>query len=287
MTDRKVQVNLMYRTMPPANGLPGINQLPLAAIASPAPFANAGGVYPSFPNDAGTRGTQIGEIVTAALKAACGDCAEPADCAPYDTGAYGLLGIYCGPPPALEVQVQQYIPEQQNYYRQSLNIPPTHSYDIESRYEDDRGIRQIAPTGPPPSTSKYGEPPPGETQQNAEMVQVRSRVTRRIVTWTCESYGFPPPVPPDITNDQNEVFLYGELTPTSVYLMPDGHTLAFRISGVYTYGLIEPRGVGDILPFDVPPWIEFAWGDAVVDNYQHGIIDSGDGSSGEAAGVTA
>lgn len=283
MTDRKVMISVVYRVNPPAVGLPGLNQLPLGFLAGPAPFADYGGIYPTFPNDGGTRGTQLEALVSAALKEACGDCADSPPCNQDEKG-FGWLGTYCGPGPALEVQVVQFVPTEPNKYR--TTVPPTHSYEIHSHYEDDSGNRQGTATG--------------SGDEDSEVIQVRSRRTRRIVSWTCESYKQVPSVPPRTTNDENETFLYGYVTPTSVCVMPDGRSPCYRISGEYVYAHTKPKGVGDTLPFDVPPWVAYDWGQdsegaqlsiyggqSEGSNYSHGIIDSAEGQSSLSVGETA
>lgn len=80
-----------------------------------------------------------------------------------------------------------------------------------------------------------------------EFIGVVAPYEAKVVRWTAEREGAEPKVPSPISTDPNCVLRSATRSPAVPVPMPNGLGFVYRISGVYVYGLVVPRGpIGDL-----------------------------------------
>lgn len=121
------------------------------------------------------------------------------------------------------------------------------NYRIDVRYERIENVLQM-PVAEENLIDFFGQ------RVECEFVTVAAPIGRKVVSWSAERLGAWPACPSKNTGLVNEVFIREDVTPATPETMPGGTELVYRVSGVYYYGLRQPRGPGDQLPTGIPEY---------------------------------
>lgn len=134
------------------------------------------------------------------------------------------------------------------------------TYYIESHYEDDEHILQMAVMS--------------NSSSAASFAYLASPTMKRIVKWKAEKWGEMPALPSS-TAASGEVLLAKSIVTYNVEATADGVTLAYTAEGKYTYGVNDASTVSDYY-FCVPPYLkdQFSSAKAGSSSFETGIIQS-------------
>src|SRR5208282_5937017 len=98
-------------------------------------------------------------------------------------------------------------------------------------------------------------------------IQLFQPVTRNVVEFSIDRVGAVPQVPSPVVAQylsdgetpnpyyKNYTLLSSNVSPMNTELMPDGYTLVYRVTGVYTYSALNPLDDTGTVPFPIPPWV--------------------------------
>lgn len=245
------------------------------------PARRAGRVY-NPPLDGATRGTYGYELIVAAFAQACRPAPTP--------------GVLAGIPPKEGDQPPSDLepPEEDTIIEIIPGAPRPNkrisrdntdayydSYKIWMRYLTDQGV-MIAPLARPadrglPALPRASDPADYPVAPTSSFIRTRLPTQKLVVRWEASRANVPPRAPTPYSTDDNLVLLNADPTTSSVQLLSDGSTLAYKIEGVYEYGVKVPvMPDRDGLRFGVPPWIRFDVDKASFPAaaFTNGIIDA-------------
>jgi hypothetical protein len=270
------------------------DQLPLPSLP------NNTGVNPQPPFAKGTRGTAGYELAVSGFMNACanttggdttGNLLDPQLYVPgtqYGTGPI----VQPFPDPGLPAP-QLYNPSlRQRGKRQQRgslgNKSIYKAYAGRSSTVNTGGIIQV-PIASIPSSSSSGSSSPGlgstdstgsSTPANTSVnLQLFQATAKKVVEWSVERIGAVPELP-DPTVPQsyanNFTLLNATVTPLMLEAAPDGYSVVYRCSGVYTYSIVNPAQIQNIT-FDIPPWLNItanAYTELQASDFEDGIINN-------------
>jgi hypothetical protein len=245
------------------------------------------GINPQLPYSNSTRGIIPMELAASAFATACyTDITDigsdptgqlyPPDL--QNTGNIQIIGpqvqVYFSPnlDPG-EIYIQQEKEESR-----SLGNPSKTgylNYSISAENDTDYGIRNV-PIASSAQTSSGGVNLQNTTV-NIQLFQPATQVTYKFLI---ERVGAVPEVPtPTVTQNYSSNFtlLRAIKTPISIELMPDGYTPIYRITGAYTYSLLQPILDEDAIPFPIPAWVNIPSGlytQLISSDFEDGIINN-------------
>lgn len=312
-TRREVTVVVAMQLNVRQNGpIGGFNTTPLAVADNFIWGGDFNGTNPLPPNDNGTRGTASLVMLQSAITEFCSGpqdppCYQSSDQGEGgggnpDDGGGGGGGGYCGPPAVISIIPTNLLPVTPNKYSTSTTEDPYTRATINSRYQNDQGVKQ-APRAYTPDTyvaggggsgGGGGSTSPGDQSYNASSasyVNLYAAVTRRIVEWSAERVGGPPVIPAYQSSDPNQVLLDKEFSPLDPQVLPDGNSIVYTISGTYIFGYKNNLDTVGSIPWDTNQWVSFGRydispitlpGAGSTSNEQvvHGLIDPQDSGGG-------
>lgn len=260
IVERFVEVTISMRLNQNAGaGAPVIGGVNVGGLKTPDSnvFGNFGGINPSPPYDSGTRGDAKLRLLSSALRDAC---------SPLQTDTPTAQGgsspsINAGPPPQITTTPTNILPSKSSYYSSDTQQAPYTSAEINSYYSTNEGVYQASVAGPQSSPSNPTSPVSGSgNTPTSSILNLHLPMSQRRVEWTVERVGDYPKIPSWNSSNVNEKLMRKVINPMDVQLTLDGSTTIYRISGEYTYALINDFNTYGFLVLDVPQWISIPYG---------------------------
>lgn len=267
--DKWVELTIQVRQLTVKEAQVGGLDLATMEFDVGAIFTPQGGVNPNLPNDTGSRGSSIAQLVVSGLLEACG---TPPEAGPPGTGETGSPPPPQGPPPAVNVIPVETLPPFTTNYADPPGGAPITMYTMNMNWIVDTGLIQCPVAGGGPTGTGSGPPP------TSAVFRLRQPTSQLIVEGECESLYSPPMLPTMDPNDTNVLLLEGHVVPSSPVVVNDGVTAAYRVRFWYKFALLgafDPTA--PLLAMGKLPWTSLTFNSSFLtpDNFISGIIDPG------------